>query len=739
MAKMGKDVEMAFGWDVAGLRDSGEEINRFLDDGKRGLSSWAKEWQFAIIKAGEVVVDLGAKFGRFVIGEVQAGVEELKLFEQQLMRVGALGGQSADDLTKLSDWARDFALQSGYAATEIVKTTEALQSAQWSGEATQKILASAAALTDLAGGATTLQSSAKGLSVIMRNAEDQFSGFGDAADFARQIVNRGVMTQDELNDSLSKLTGVAVSANVSMDELGAMIATVTAREQELILATPQLRNIITVLAGEKGVGKAAELGITLTGSLTDKIRQLSEATREMATEQRVAVFEEMFGKETLQSASILTQNVDLLAENLEAMGDRAGAATEGLDEVQQSIAKSQEVFKAARTELQMLIAQEVTPYLVDLANGFRDMVSVVRENRDALNLKEILVGGDTSWLAMAVDYYSELVTGPFKEMAAQGKATAEQAKRLEEKRQKEADIAAEIQRQNEAYAIQKEAIMWFKKTRGAETHTSYKEEGLSLEEVVEMYKREQEDISRTNELTIEDGEKLLAALKKQKEERVKLMEDLTADYRKTVMKGMIEAEEQQADAQKEAIDVNDDYKKSIRDLTVEMKAQRMEQEAGTKEDRNRIRHVGMMGDYLGQQMKDVREGIVQPGGPTGFGADLTGALGGISGEQRGELQPLLDELRMMGGADRVRAELDVVHIIESWKEKQQQATEKSQENNKAFEGIAMRLMEVADTPAELNKVLKEMQTGLSGVSRDMQAFRSAVAGLSMASSNLIGK
>jgi TP901 family phage tail tape measure protein len=151
----------------------------------------------------------------------------------------------------------------------------------------------------------------------------------EVTDVLFKTVERGVTTLPELAHTMGQVIPVAKSAGIELESLTAMIATLTASGVSTDIAVTALRGAINALfAPTEGATKAMKrMGISIKDtngnvkSMVDIFKQFEgldpETLKEFIPDVRAQV-----------AVATLSSNYEKLAENVEAAGNAAGAATD---------------------------------------------------------------------------------------------------------------------------------------------------------------------------------------------------------------------------------------------------------------------------------------------------------------------------------------------------------------------------------------------------------------------------
>lgn len=199
----------------------------------------------------------------------------------------------------------------------------------------------------------------------------------EIADILVRTQNKGITTVGELGQSLSHVTGTAANAGVGFDQVGAMMATLTAQGVNTAEATTKANNIITEMLGfglrDDAVGSAFNDkygGKSFTSVMQDgdaSIVEVLQAIKEGVSEDDQDFADQggwysiFSSKEAAQAAEYLMNNGgQTYADNLAYMnadGDAYIEAYETVDEgMGQTLEKLQQTWMGVLTEIGVALA-----------------------------------------------------------------------------------------------------------------------------------------------------------------------------------------------------------------------------------------------------------------------------------------------------------------------------------------------------------------------------------------------
>ena len=228
------------------------------------------------------------------------------------------------------------------------------------------------------GGVTDLNTSVDGLTSIINAFGLQISDAESVADSMFAAVQGGKTTFKELSDSIFNIAPAAAAAGVSMQEVNAAIATLTAGGTPTAVATTQIRAALTGLQRpsaeldaifQKLGFKTAQLAIEKKGLgfALDAVKKASNGSNgELQT---------LLGStEAVAAANVLAgTGAAKFSAELERQANSAGAAAQAAAEIDKSFGREMERTKVAANNLAISIGTTLAPALSAL-NGIIEKV-----------------------------------------------------------------------------------------------------------------------------------------------------------------------------------------------------------------------------------------------------------------------------------------------------------------------------------------------------------------------------
>ena len=337
------------------------------------------DFTVAALKVEAGVLAVGAAFTVFA-------VKSAADFDAAFRQITTLFDATDEDLAKFKDSILEYASGSSASLEEI---TNSLSAAIGSGVEYSKSLdliataekLSVATRADLKGTTEVLVSTlnAYGLST---------SEAGSVSDKLFQIIKDGKIEMTDLSASLANITPIAATAGVSLDEIGAGIATLTAAGVQPSTAIDALRSALSniIKPSEQAKKLANELGIEFDANalkskgLAGVLDDVQKATGGSADKMAV-----LFGDvQGLSAVMTLTgSQADAFAGSLGSMGKAAGAVDAAFAKmngsVEQSSAKAVNALKALLVEIGTPLLDEFGGIATAIAKVFAAVADSVKD------------------------------------------------------------------------------------------------------------------------------------------------------------------------------------------------------------------------------------------------------------------------------------------------------------------------------------------------------------------------
>lgn len=309
-----------------------------------------------------------------ISGLVGAAVKVGMSFEQQMSRVQAISGATAEEFAALEKQAIDLGASTAFSATEAAEGMENLASAGFSVE---EIMAAMPGMLDLAA------SSGTDLAVASDIAAGTLRGFGleaaDAAHVADVLAKTAADTNaavEDTGEAMKYVAPVAHAFGISMEETAAAIGIMSDANIKGSQAGTALRGALSRLVKptDTMTGVMEELGLSFFDaegkmvSLGEMTEMLREKTAGLTDEQRNAALVTLFGQESLSGMLALIdagpEKIDALTSSLENCD---GASAEMAETMRDNLSGAIDELSGAAETLGILVYQSIEEPLKEAA------------------------------------------------------------------------------------------------------------------------------------------------------------------------------------------------------------------------------------------------------------------------------------------------------------------------------------------------------------------------------------
>ena len=352
----------------------------------------------SVQSATQPVADMTAAAVKLEAGIIATGVAVVALgikmagdFDAAFRQISTLFEASDEDLAGFKEAILSYASTSSMAMKDI---TEAISAAVGSGVKWSDSLALIATAEKLAVATRAdLKSTTEVLVSTMNAYGIQTQDAGKVSDLFFQIIADGKIEMGDLSQSLANITPISAAAGVSLEEVGAAIAVLTAGGMQPSTAIDALKSSISniIKPSKQASDMAVELGIEfnaaalkskgLAGVLDDVARATGGNTDKMAI---------LFGDVTGLAAvlSLTGPQAEAFAKSIESMGDSAGAVDAAFQKMTDSVDESTAKITNAMTALLIRIG-------APLLDEFGDITKAIAAMFNALgaSVKEGELGG----------------------------------------------------------------------------------------------------------------------------------------------------------------------------------------------------------------------------------------------------------------------------------------------------------------------------------------------------------
>lgn len=323
------------------LNEATEETEEETEEAEKKTKNYGKALEGlvnAAVNAGQAILDVAKAAGEMAIKGIQASTEVGKSFESSVSQIAATMGKTTDEISDLTDKAKEMGATTQFSATEAAQGLNILA---MSGLKTEEQIAGIEKVLNLAAaGGLTLESAASYTTGTVK-------GFGDTmenAQYYTDLMAKGAtLANTNVNDLGAALSRTAANANsYGQTADGVTLSLLRLAEQNVTgeNAATQLNRAMADLYTPTDTAKQAlqELGIAAYDSqgntrdfnvVVDELNaKLSTMTDEQANAYKNTIFTtnglNAFNKMTASS----TEKVELFKEELAKASEGEGSAAE---------------------------------------------------------------------------------------------------------------------------------------------------------------------------------------------------------------------------------------------------------------------------------------------------------------------------------------------------------------------------------------------------------------------------
>jgi TP901 family phage tail tape measure protein len=316
--------------------------------------------------------------GIFVAGglgyAVNRSVKTFAEFEKQMAEVHTMLGDGTDKFlpqytTAVKDLSRDF----GESTETMARGLYDILSASVPAEHALEVLEASAKAA--AAGLSTTGVAADAITTILNSYALSADKAGEVSDLLFAIVKRGKTTFAELAPNIGKVSAIASVAGLSLEEMGAALATMTRAGVRTEIAITGLKAIInTFLSPTKDSIEAVrrlKLGFDLTA---DSLKNLGLSgvlaqMRDLSAEDIASIFPNI---RAMTGVAPAIKNISGQMEDLAFMTNRAGLTTQAFEKIQATTAFSLGKFKQALKAAVTVVGEGFAPLWVKDANAISE-------------------------------------------------------------------------------------------------------------------------------------------------------------------------------------------------------------------------------------------------------------------------------------------------------------------------------------------------------------------------------
>jgi len=347
------------------------EFERGLAGSKAAFAATANSIQSSArqLSAGVIAAFAGIAAAAASLKKVTQSATE---FDRSMREVWTLMNVSEKEMRELASQVEELGVRYGQTGAKSLKAFYQIVSASFSGAEGMKVLD--VAMKSAVAGITDVYTSADALTSILNAYRMSADEAEHVSDVMFQTVKRGKTTMGELSATIGRLTGIAAPAGVSIEELGAAIATLTRGGLATDEAVTALRAAIVELQKPSEALQAIIQDLSYeTGTAAIKAEGFFPLLRKIAekAEEAGIPLTDLFGNIRSLTAvlPLAGDQAEAVAEDLEAMRNAAGSTDEAFQKMAEGVSFQMQQLSAAFDQLSTKIGSLVIPVFLDLMNN----------------------------------------------------------------------------------------------------------------------------------------------------------------------------------------------------------------------------------------------------------------------------------------------------------------------------------------------------------------------------------
>jgi len=365
MADLKKTIEIIFG----GKNEISSTIGTIERD-MRSLSGTLQDVSAPFAKITESVMKLDVALAGLALGTIYKAIDSSMKFNQSFGLINTAIQGSDEQIASYRQSILDYATTSTKSIADI---TSALYTEVQAGVKMEDSLKFLAAAEQLAtANAAGLNTTVDLLTGTMNAYGMKIGDINKINDIYFTSTLIGKQTIDELGQSMGQVVGIAASSGVSLEELSAAIATLTAKGMGTEMAITGIKNVITGIVSPSGEAAKAAKALGLNFDITTiQSKGFANVLKEimMATggseEKLVSMFNEI---RAMNAIMLLTNdNMDFFNYALKETANSAGSAERAYQKMVQTLSNQMQMVKNIIEVTFISIGSKLEPIFAGIA------------------------------------------------------------------------------------------------------------------------------------------------------------------------------------------------------------------------------------------------------------------------------------------------------------------------------------------------------------------------------------
>jgi len=362
-----------------GIRAGAAYVELYAQDNRlvRGLESAQrrlKAFSASVSDIGGRMLRTGAVFATPFL----AGTKVFADFEQQMANVATMLQDPTLHMARFRQGIRSMSEEFGESTETLAKSLYDILSASVPAEAALDVLAVSARAAKA--GLTDTGTAADAITTVLNAYGLSAQHAASVSDLLFSIVARGKTTLGQLAPNIGKVATLAASADLSLEELGASIATLTrngiSTEQSMTAVAAILASFLKPSA--EGAEAARELGFELNAA-TLKAEGLSGVLARLSALPPDALARIFPNVEALRGLLPALRNLEGFTDDVESMRRRAGATEKAYAQMAKTLTTSFARLKQSAISVLSVIGESIAQPVSQAATAIRRYLVSIRQ------------------------------------------------------------------------------------------------------------------------------------------------------------------------------------------------------------------------------------------------------------------------------------------------------------------------------------------------------------------------
>lgn len=395
----------------------------FLGDSAQAVRSVSKlESSFAGLGRTTKLVAGGLAIG--LVGALVESTKQAMAFQRSMELIHTQAGASTGEVKKMSGALLDMAKSVGTTPEDLAKGLYHIESAGLRGSAALKALRAAAEGAQV--GQADLESVTNALVAAQKSGVKGAGSMEHAMATLNAIVGAGNMRMEDLTSVMGNVLPAAGTFGVSLQQVGAALATMTVQGVKTDEAATRLRMTMSLLAAPSSKAAAALKGIGLNstdlanamrgpGGLLAALTLLHDhlvGSGKDATQQAQIISAAFGGGRTSSGIMLLTQHISDMQDRLRQINGTTGNFGEAWKKTTQTVDFQLAQAKAALEAAAIPIGNLLLPLLIKAANAAEGFATKIESDMPQITRDFQTLGGVLGVVGNALEQLTTFAFSP---------------------------------------------------------------------------------------------------------------------------------------------------------------------------------------------------------------------------------------------------------------------------------------------------------------------------------------